>query len=365
MATDTPPPRRRQRDARARRALVLLVALALGSQAALSGWLERDPRLRDPEYGRKLARLRERLREQPRRPLVLALGSSRVCMGVCPEPRNPADAPEAVPPGDAARPMLFNFGLIGSGPVMELFCLRRLLADGVRPDALLVEFWPPFLYERDDQLEERRISVNRLARADVALLSRYSEDAEGLAGRWRQARLVPWFAHRLTLLSELSPGWLPWYSRCDYTWQDLDRWGWLPAHDAPPDPESRRQRLAKHASVYGPVFARFVVSPVAEQAWRELLDRCRQERIPVTLLRLPESSEFRAWYPPAVTAASEEFLARLRGEYAPRVVDARPWSSDPDVPDGFHLSAEGAARFTARLQREAVPGAIPHAEVPR
>jgi hypothetical protein len=348
-----------RRAARARTAVLLLLALGLGSEVALSGWLERDARVRDPEYGRKLASFRRLRRPQPHRPVVLALGSSRVCMGVCPQPSAKATVPEAVPPNDPARPILFNFGLIGSGPLMELFCLRRLLADGVRPDALLVEFWPPFLFEQDEQCEERRLYVSRLCRADIDLLSRYSEDAGRLAERWRQARLVPCFGHRFALLSELAPGWLPAGSRCDFTWGDLDEWGWLPEYEERMDPELRRQLLASSVRpFYDRIYARFEVSPVADRAWHELLDLCRREGIPVTILRLPEAGEFRAWYPPDVTTRSEAFLAELRREFAPGLVDARDWQPDADLPDAFHLCAEGAARFTARLQREVVPGLV-------
>ena len=83
---------RRRRNALA--ALAALVTVAVVSQAALSAWLEcADPCLRDPEYGTRLARLRQRAKEQPDRPLAVVLGSSRVAMGVRPavvdEPRNP------------------------------------------------------------------------------------------------------------------------------------------------------------------------------------------------------------------------------------------------------------------------------------
>src|SRR5262245_4547828 len=97
---------RRRRNALA--ALAALVTLAVVAQVALSTWLEcGDPRLRDPEYGARLARLRQRVREQPDRPLVVALGSSRVAMGV-----RPAAVDEPAGPG---RPRLFNFGLVGAG----------------------------------------------------------------------------------------------------------------------------------------------------------------------------------------------------------------------------------------------------------
>ena len=44
--------------------------------------------------------------------------------------------------------MLFNFGMVGAGPLVELVVLRRLLAEGVRPDLLLVEVLPPLFNRR-------------------------------------------------------------------------------------------------------------------------------------------------------------------------------------------------------------------------
>src|SRR5438093_13042053 len=71
------------------------------------------PELRDPEYGSKLSRLRERLAEEPGRPLILILGSSRAGYGFRPEVVSDWRTP------DGASPMVFNFGLTGAGPILE------------------------------------------------------------------------------------------------------------------------------------------------------------------------------------------------------------------------------------------------------
>src|SRR5438128_2658811 len=128
------------RSRRSARAVVVWSAVAffgltLGMGLATdSVW----PQLRDPEYGRRLDRLHDRLAEYPNRPLVLVVGSSRTSMGLRPA------AWEAVRPnGTRPDPLLFNMSLVGSGPVMELMCLRRIYADGVRPEAVVIEVWPP------------------------------------------------------------------------------------------------------------------------------------------------------------------------------------------------------------------------------
>src|SRR4051812_49644316 len=72
--------------------------LQVGLVVAMEHW---RPEYRDLEYGVKRALLRQRLQEQPGRPLVLVLGSSRVFNGFRPEVL-------PCPPGGEA--VYFNFG---------------------------------------------------------------------------------------------------------------------------------------------------------------------------------------------------------------------------------------------------------------
>ena len=95
------PPRRRRPWA----ALAAGVAAFLASGLALLWCAEgARPELGDPEYGRKLARLRARRAGRPGRLLVLALGSSRVAMGLRP----------GLLRASAGDPLVFNFGILQS-----------------------------------------------------------------------------------------------------------------------------------------------------------------------------------------------------------------------------------------------------------
>ena len=76
----------------------------------------------------------------------------------------------------------------------------------------------------------------------------------------------------------------------------------------------------------------------------------------VTLVRLPESVGFRGWYSLAARAAVGDYLTRFCGDQGVPLIDAQDWVSDDLVPDGFHLSAEGASRFTERLWAVALEG---------
>src|SRR5258708_6444152 len=117
---------------RGRAGLAWGLGLFLAAQAAFAlALLGPGSRLRDPEVALKLRALRRLLSAQPGRPLVLALGSSRLGVNL-----RPHELPGAADPG---APLVFNFALCRSGPALELLCLRRLLAAGVRPDRLLVE----------------------------------------------------------------------------------------------------------------------------------------------------------------------------------------------------------------------------------
>src|SRR5689334_2694832 len=100
---------------RGRAALAWGVVALLAAQGAYFGARDyRYPEVADPEYGRKLAALRARLRERPDRPpLVVLLGSSRVAMGVRPDQLWTDRPPERRPA------VVFNCGICGAGPVFE------------------------------------------------------------------------------------------------------------------------------------------------------------------------------------------------------------------------------------------------------
>src|SRR6476646_392089 len=131
--------RRIKEKGHARRSVAWFVLTFVLGQLAMFVALEwAVPGLRDPEFYRKLVRLRARRGERPTAPVVLALGSSRVYTGLrLPALGDTADAPQ--------EPLLFNGGLLGAGPLLQLLALDRMLRAGERPDAVVMEFWPPLL----------------------------------------------------------------------------------------------------------------------------------------------------------------------------------------------------------------------------
>jgi hypothetical protein len=296
------------------------------------------PRLRDPEYGRRLDRVHARSAEHPARPLVLTLGSSRTAMGVRPE----------VLAGEPSGPLVLNFSLAGSGPIMELMAFRRALADGVRPAAVLVEYWPAFLHEGGPYHEQARLDVARLRPVDRALVREFFFDPAAAERAMREQRLNPWYGHRRSLLNQLSPSLLQKSQRSEAMWAGIDRWGWLPGRTGATAAE-RQAGIASTSAYYVPLFASFEVSAVADRALRQLVAECRANDIPVALLYLPEGAVFRSFMTPESVRVSDEHLKRVVRELQVPLIDARGWVPDDDLPDGFHLTQDGAAKFTRKL----------------
>lgn len=338
------PARRQVRAAAAPLAWGLLFFLAgqAGLGLALYHW---KPQLRDPEYGLKLQYLREQIAERPGRPVVVVLGSSRVAMGL-----RPAALAGCWPEGQ--EPVVFNYSLIGAGPVLELLCLHRLLADGIRPDWVFIECWPPFWHQEGIYSEDTRLDVNRLAWRDVPLLERYQTRPRSLSWEVLQGHLAPWFAHRFILLSRYAPSWVAWTSRRDDGWRGLDRHGWLARKRREVTAADRRRAAEQTRLYFQPLCTSLEIADISDKALAELLALCRREGIRPALLVMPEGKEFQGLYPPEVRSRVDAYLAQVQREQQIPVFDTRDWMADDDFIDGFHLLPAGAAAFTLRLGRE-------------
>jgi hypothetical protein len=88
---------------------------------------------------------------------------------------------------------------------------------------------------------------------------------------------------------------------------------------------------------------------------RDLVERCRREQIPLVLVLMPESSDFRTWYSPEGLAEARRLLAELRDGCGVPVIDASAWVPDDGFKDGHHLMEKGAEVFTTRLREELRP----------
>jgi hypothetical protein len=347
------PARSARRPGRATAALVWGAALFLAGQLALCLYIDgRHPERRDLEHGLKWQLLRRKLAACPGRPLVLALGSSRVEWGLRPDALPPCTSP------DGRAPLVFNYGMSGAGPFAELLCLRRLRAVGVRPAGVLVEVMPPLLAVNGARPEW--VPTHRLAWRDLPLAAHYRPDRCGLLREWLAARAVSCYSYRFSLLNAIAPNWVPVDHRLDpqRLLENCDDSGWGPCPFPSSDGERRRARERSRGE-YGELLAHFAVEPASDRALREMLTLCRQENVPAALFVMPEGSAFAALYPPAARAAVDDYLGRLSRECGVPLLDARGWAADGDFWDGHHLLPEGATAFSRRFGPAALPLVLP------
>jgi hypothetical protein len=339
-------PRRRSR---ARAAVLWGLAGLAGLQLGLSVVIDCClPQLRNPEAGFKARRLAERCAARPAPGLtVVMLGSSRTAWGF-----RPGLVEEDLGREAGAPAVVFNLGITGGGPVTELLLLRRVLADGVRPDLVAVEVLPPLLAGQGPApLEARWLSAGALRLGELAVAGQYRIPLGGLRRDWLESWLVPWYAHRFNLLSQAAPDWLPWAVRKDWV-RTIDATGWATVFARPSSPDERRRALANARQEYIGWLVGFRLGEPACRAVRDLLALCRQARIPVVLVLMPEGRTFQGWYPPAAWAQIAGFLDGLSREYAAPVINARDWVADEEFFDAHHLLPRGAEIFTRRFGAE-------------
>lgn len=340
-----------QRPRKARPALQARAVLAWGVgwfvlvQALAIGLLEwKRPELYDPKYGCRLLGLRARLADEPGKTLLLILGTSRAEQGF---------RPGLLPawPGGTG-PVVFNLARGGSSPLLNLLTLRRLLADGIHPDRLLLEIFPPSLVQ-----EQAGATIFKMSLRDLPVLRRYAVNRKSWAYFLRD-RLGLWYRYRSSLLACQAPAWLSSPARWGERWWDLRGGEWLEISEDVTAPERLRE-TADARRRYFHKLQQFAIAADADRALHALLDLCREQGIGVVLFLMPEASEFRSWYPPPARARLAAYLAALQREYGTPVIDARHWIPDRDFWDSHHLLRPGAAAFTQRFGAEVIRPLLP------
>jgi hypothetical protein len=320
--------------------LASFVALQLGLAVAIEFWL---PQLRDPFYAYKAARLRERTATSPRPFTVVMLGTSRTTYGL-----KAGDLEQHLEQAQQRPVAAFNFGIPGAGPLTQLLALRRLLAEGVRTDVLLIEVLPPLLNGLLPNSEFDRLPAHRLKLGELRLLARYGAPLPDLRRSWWQAWPVPWYSHRFAIISAAAPALLSWQIREDW-FRCVDGHGWVDPPYGEVTPEKQRAGVVRARNDYAGYLTNFRVGGPACAALRELLALCGREKIAPVLVLMPEGSDFRSWYGAEHWAEIDTFLKELQREYDVPLIDAREWVRDEDFADSHHLLPQGADVFTARL----------------
>jgi hypothetical protein len=317
--------------------LLLFAALQVALSVAIEGPLAE---VREPVRAVREQTLRARLRENPGRPLVLALGSSQTLNALMTETLSEGRLP--------GEPIVFNFGTPLSSLVHQHVTLHGLLERGIDPGGVVIEIMPP--YAACEPSDEFFRETAALSWSEVRAVS-HLYNSPRIYSFWFMSRAAPWFDFRKQLLSRtlrgLSPKEAPAFGR------DTDRFGW---YGFPLAGHSHR-RLIEHAySEFGEHVRNFAPAPTQEKALREMLRTCRERQNPVLLLVPPVGPTFLSWYTPASDQALREFLERARGEFGVTVLDARRWfPAEEDFVDSYHLNRVGAGKFTERFACEAAP----------
>lgn len=312
--------------------LTAFVAATLGSAWAT----ERADGFRDPVYGQKEDRLRALARRE--RPLILALGSSRVENGV--NARH-AEAILKRTTGQAAT--VFNFGVSGAGPVMMSVYLQRMLHRGIVPDRIVIEVLPKMLSDTANGPPELAgLNSDRFSRRERSELSRLCPTG---TAHWHSS-IMPWRDYANQFLFRIGPSQIP--PPVTFVWTlPMDDHGWSRFFQDGVTPEQRMNWTERAERECKPNLAVFQTG-VAVASFRQLIAICRERTIPVHLLLMPEGTAFHGWYGPDVSNQLTAYLASLP---AP-VTDARRWMSDDAFADGHHLLPDAATAFSERLANE-------------
>lgn len=294
---------------------------------------------------RKWPALRRVAANQADRPLLLALGSSRIAWALW------ADRLNGMPDSDGRPMSVYNFGIPTSGSISQLAYFRQMIAEGIRPRLLLLEIFPSFLCEpeRGALTEETLFGFENLGIRRFLQWLPYLYRPEKMASLWIAGRVFPWYAFRHSILLEglcWAKG-LP----CP-SYGPIDPWGWHLCLSLPFPAPVRKFRVEMDRLGYSPGLRHFRPGQKSLKALREILELCRREKIPAVLLWTPESSEFRGWYSEEAKAKLHGILDELRQTYGVAVIDATTWLPDVDFEDGHHVLRHGADVFTSRLRAE-------------
>ncbi len=318
------------------------IAFAVAAMLGMSGALETvKPEWRDPQFGHRLIRLRQQQSRGPDRPLVLALGTSRTQNAIDPSAMGFPDEPRS--------PLVFNFGQSGSSPLKVLLTLLRLLDEGIRPGAVIVEVLPVWLAadgpaERIFQDKEARLSAGDLRR-----LAPYCTERAALERKWLAARLAPWSTQRVVLMSHWMPRWLKWGERIDPQWDGMEADGFVPYPDQFASSEFRAIATAHARREHAGTFAGHAFGKSSMRALRDLIERCRDEQIPVLFVEPPVSPMFRGWFRPGVWEFGEERLRAFAGELGVDLVSPYSGLEESDYIDGHHMLRCGAEKYSRWL----------------
>jgi hypothetical protein len=284
------------------------------------------PEITDPDYHLRLRLARAARADHPDRPLGVVIGSSRTVW---------AFRPELLPEAPAAGDVYWvNVSHIESGPTLNRVILHRLLRDGVRPAAVVIEIMPRFFVKESD-----RVVVQNLAVTEFALVRRGADRTFDYDYHFLRQRFTR--AGDLTRVTDPFAGVVEPCARGGYRLLRAD----LTA-------DERARALALAHKMNADHLRQMTVHPGADRALRATLREAADHGIRAVLLRTPEGPTFRSWYDPDGLTRFDGYVAAVAAEFGAHQLDARLWLEEDDFADSHHVLKRGADKFTARFARE-------------
>jgi hypothetical protein len=336
--------RRMKRNARLMVLLWIPFWYVIG-QLALFAWMDESWELeRTISERQKWKILHQRVAEYRDRPFVLMLGSSRTDQAFQASRLSGQLAPDG-------RPILaFNLGVPTVGGMHEMMYLNDLLDEGIRPRLVLVECVSTHLIrsQRGLQSEEHFTVPAWISGHQLLFLQRYFTNRRRAFTEWLESRLTPWYGFRWAVHEHLR-GEHYILRPFDQSRRPIDPWGWRLLRDLPDTPDARMWRWACAYRMYGETLHNFHIGPKPAKALSDVIARCRKEKIPVALVLMPVTQQFRDLYCPEGRAELENYIAQLRLRFNLDIIDATDWLDEEDFDDGHHAMISGAEKFTTRL----------------
>lgn len=314
--------------------IVSLLALNLGFAAALQTNL--ITLTGGTSFAAKSSKLQTQLESADDPYVVVALGSSRVMNGL-----DAGSLEDSISQSVGRRAVVYNFGISGCGNIYSFLSLEKLIANGVKPDCVLVEMYPTFL---QPGVEQPWFAANELRSKSFENTQRYG--IENVTRPWHETWLTSFYTHRVSLVNQFCPKLLPMNLRENWA-QESDDHGWI-AVDKPLQVE----KMKKQTEGFAQTAKNFRVGGDSCRALEDIVRLCRDNEIACTLCWLPECDSIRKEYSPQMESEVDTFLAQLQNEFGVPIVNAREWVDDAGFYDSAHLNRAGAQQFTKQLLNE-------------
>jgi hypothetical protein len=305
------------------------------------------PEMRDPRFEIKYRQFEKHVaKSDPASKLVVFFGSSMTGHGI------QAGALEQSLTGTLQQPVVaFNMGTDAAGPFTHLVYVQRWLARGHRPDLVVIELSHLFHNRPPLETDLPRFPAHVLCRDELRTVRRYNPNPN-LLPEWWECVFVPVYGHRLNILHATARFLVPFDDRANL-YADMDDNGFRKV--AVPNKETHQKTLAALKEAFTVTFGHFTPNRQQLQVLTELMEVLKKERLPVMLVVMPHGSVLRSLYDKeATTKLLADFVALARN-YNCAFVNAHDWFDDDMFADSYHLTYEGAERFTARMRDEIIP----------